>query len=136
MKHWQSLMKILADNCCLFMCYVEYCGIDPDTLSGWMPYFQHALEKKLIDEESTVLQPEKLIYSLTGRTCTVEKLSLSCELKDIKEKTIVKFSHNGYGHWVIVENGEVIFNSLDYSNCVVKGKITDARIVKMKEKLV
>jgi hypothetical protein len=44
----------------------------------------------------------------------------------------VKFTNGKYSHWVVVENGKVVFNSLQYSNCVEKGKPTEARIIKIK----
>ena len=53
-------------------------------------------------------------------------------IKKIKEKTIVKFTNGKYSHWVVAENGKVVFNSLKYSKCVSEGKPTEARIIKIK----
>jgi hypothetical protein len=62
---------------------------------------------------------------------SLEKVQIK-DIKKIKEKTIVKFTNGKNGHWVVVENGKVVFNSLQYSNCVEKGKATEARIIKIK----
>jgi hypothetical protein len=53
-------------------------------------------------------------------------------IKNIKEKTIVRFTIGNTGHWVVAENGKVVFNSLKYSKCVSEGKPTEARIIKIK----
>ena len=36
------------------------------------------------------------------------------------------------GHWVGVEEGKVVFNSLTYSRCLEEGKPTECRIIKLK----
>ena len=62
---------------------------------------------------------------------SLEKVQIK-DLKKIKEKTIVKFTNGKYSHWVVAENGKVVFNSLKYSKCVSEGKPTEARIIKIK----
>ena len=34
----------------------------------------------------------------------------------------VRYVYNGRGHWVVVDNGKIVFNSLINSQCVTKGK--------------
>ena len=34
----------------------------------------------------------------------------------------VRYVYNGKGHWVVVEKGKIVFNSLINSQCVAKGK--------------
>jgi hypothetical protein len=62
---------------------------------------------------------------------SLEKVQIK-DIKKIKEKTIVKFINGKNGHWVVAENGKVVFNSLQYSNCVENGRPTEARIIKIK----
>jgi hypothetical protein len=72
------------------------------------------------------------IKQLTGREMlSLEKKNITT-IKNIKEKTIVKFTNGKFSHWVVVENGKVVFNSLKYSKCVSEGKPTEARIIKIK----
>ena len=89
------------------------------------------MKHNALDVDCTVYWAE-CIKQLTGREMeSLEKVQIK-DLKKIKEKTIVKFSNGGYSHWVVAENGKVVFNSLKYSKCVSEGKPTEARIIKIK----
>ena len=65
------------------------------------------------------------------KVCRPGGLKLRKTIKDIKEKTIVRFTRGKLGHWVVVENGEVVFNSLSYSRCVEEGNPSECRILKI-----
>ena len=89
------------------------------------------MKHNALDVDCTVIW-SLCIKQLTGREMeSLEKVQIK-DIKKIKEKTIVKFTNGKYSHWVVVENGKVVFNSLQYSNCVAKGKPTEARIIKIK----
>ena len=89
------------------------------------------MKHNALDVDCTVYWAE-CIKQLTGREMeSLEKVQIK-DLKKIKEKTIVKFTNGKYSHWVVVDNGKVVFNSLQYSNCVENGKATEARIIKIK----
>ena len=45
----------------------------------------------------------------------------------------VRYSYNGYSHWVLVEDGKVIFNSLDDSQCVKYGTPKESRLITIGE---
>ena len=128
--HPQSAIKEFNNNTCLFICYVFCCGLLPDSLADWMGFYKTALEKKVITQEGFILDADKLIYCLTGKKVTVIKKDIT-NIKDIKEKTPVLYSINGKdGHFVVVENGKIIFNPLEVSQNVNKGKPISARIIK------
>jgi hypothetical protein len=92
------------------------------------------IEHKAIGKDCTVYWVDAIRY-LTGRTAFVEFKTVqnASELKDIKGRIIVRYDHNGYNHWVGVENGEVVYNSLNDSVCVRYGKPTQARIIHLNE---
>ncbi len=125
----QTELKLLTDNCCLFMCYLWCMGIQPEKKSSWLRYLADALDAKLIDEECTVLDAPKLIEHFTGRKYSVTKKAVTT-ISDIVKPTPVKFRADGFiPHWVVVENGEIVFNPLLNSKSVSKGKPCDARII-------
>ena len=41
----------------------------------------------------------------------------------------VRYSYNGYSHWVLIEDGKIVFNSLDDSKCVEYGIVKEARLI-------
>lgn len=130
-KHPQSAIQKFNNNTCLFMCYVYCVGLIPDTLSSWMDYYKTALEKKVISEEGFILDAEKLIFCLSGRKVSVTKKEIK-SLSEIKEMAPVLFSINGKdGHFVVVENGKIVFNPLEVSQNVNKGKPISARIIRL-----
>ena len=114
------------------MCYVYCVGLIPDTLSSWMDYYKTALEKKVISEEGFILDAEKLIFCLSGRKVSVTKKAIT-DIKDIKQMCPVMYSMDGgkSGHFVVVENGQIVFNPLEVSQNVNKGKPISARIIRM-----
>ena len=131
MKFPQTAIKKFNDSTCLFMCYLYCIGIEPDKLSSWMRYYADALDKGVLSEEGYVLDGEKLLYLLTGKKYTIEKAAID-SIKDLKGPYPVQYVCGDYGHFVVVENGEIVFNPLEYSNCVTNGRPASARILKLK----
>lgn len=127
--HDQKLKAIKDYACCAFS-LIYWLGIDCSDVDAIM-LVSDLINHKALDVDCTVIW-SLCIKQLTGREMeSLEKVQIK-DLKKIKEKTIVKFSNGGYSHWVVCENGKVVFNSLQYSNCVAKGKPTEARIIKIK----
>lgn len=131
MKSPQTKLIKVANNCCLFLCYLRYIGIIPENLINLVKYIEDAQKEKLIDEECTVLDAEKLLKHFSGKSFSVIKKAIS-SINDIKELSPVRFDFGSNQHWVLVANGEIVFNSLEFSNCVAKGYPTTARIIKLK----
>ena len=129
-KHFPTpkLKSIKEYACCAFS-LMYYLGIDPTDITAIMTV-SDLIDKHALDSDCTVYWAES-IKALTGRTMlSLEKKPIKT-IKDIKEKTIVKFSRGKVGHWVVVENGAVVFNSLNYSRCVEEGTPTECRIIKI-----
>lgn len=142
MKHPQTLaeelykhfptpkLKAIKDYACCAFTLIWWLGIDCSDVDAIM-LVSDLMNHNALDVDCTVIW-SLCIKQLTGREMeSLEKIQIK-DIKKIKERTIVKFSNGGYSHWVGVEGGKVVFNSLKYSNCVAKGKPTEARIIKIK----
>lgn len=140
MKFPQTTAKELAKNCfqigenaCLAMCYIFCAGIDPENELEYIKIVNRAVNEKILDSDCTVLDADKFIKWLTGRTVSVAKKTLTAEkeLEELKDCTPVKYKYgNLAGHWVVVKDGKIVFNPLINSINVNKGKPVDARIIK------
>lgn len=45
----------------------------------------------------------------------------------------VRYSYNGYSHWVLVEDGKIVFNSLEDSQSVKYGTPKESRLITIGE---
>ena len=123
-------LNSIKDYACCAFTLLWWLGIDCDDITAIMTV-SDLIKSHALDEDCTVYWA-KCIQQLTGREMeSLEKVSIS-SIKKIKEKTIVRFMNGKSGHWVGVEDGKVVFNSLVYSKCVAEGKPTEARIIKIK----
>lgn len=130
-KHFptQKLKSIKEYACCAFT-LMWWLGIDCDDTTAIMTV-SDLINTKALDVDCTVYWAE-CIRQLTGREMeSLEKVQIT-GIKKIKEKTIVRFMRGKVGHWVGVENGKVVFNSLAFSRSVEEGKPAEARIIKIK----
>ena len=130
-KHFHDpKLKAIKDYACCAFSLIYWLGIDCSDVDAIM-LVSDLMKHNALDVDCTVIW-SLCIKQLTGREMeSLEKVQIK-DLKKIKEKTIVKFTNGKYSHWVVVENGKVVFNSLKYSNCVENGKATEARIIKIK----
>lgn len=123
MKQAQDKIKELADGLCLALCYTELWGVHND--GDKLKIIAEAVRQGYILWDGTVKKPVDLA-KLCGRM----------EVKDIKKVTtydghdtvVANFAHNGFNHFVLVKDGEVVWNSLEKSVCVENGKIESFRI--------
>ena len=119
----QDKIKQLADGICLALCYTELWGIKND--GDKLKIIAEAVRQGFIEWDGTVKNPVG-IAKLCGRM----------EVRDIKKVTtyeghdtvIANFTHAGFNHFVLVKDGEVVWNSLEHSKCVENGHIESYRI--------
>lgn len=130
-KHFPTpKLKAIKDYACCAFTLIWWIGIDCSDVDAIM-LVSDLMNHKALDDECTVYWAE-CIKKITGREMlSLEKKNITT-IKNIKEKTIVKFTRGKIGHWVGVENGKVVFNSLSFSRCVAEGKPTECRIIKIK----
>lgn len=131
----QSQIINIGHNCCLVHCYLYCIGIEPSTIEYFKITYdaiRAGVEKSGVESDCTVSNPERFLKWLTGKDFTVNK-KVVVSIKDIKEPTPVRFVAPGYTpHFVVVENGEIVYDGYADSQSVAKGKAADARIIKLK----
>lgn len=112
------------------MCYIYCAGIDPNNEIEYIRIVDNAIKNNVLEKDCTVKSAEKFLQYITGKKTVVIKKSIT-DIKDIKNLTPVKYKVDGLqGHWVVAENGKIVFNSLANSINVEKGKPTEARVIK------
>lgn len=125
-------IKAIGDYGCLAMCYIYCAGIDPDNELEYINIVNRAIKRGILDKECTVLDANKLLEFVTGRKYIVTKKQLTEDftINNLTEPTPVLYKYNGKGHFVVVQKGKIIFNSLMNSVCVAKGKAQEVRLIK------
>lgn len=122
--------KEIGKNSCLAMCYIYCAGIDPDNEIEYIRTVNNAINAGILEKDCTVKDAERFLMWLTGRKTAVAKKTVS-DIKDIKSPTPVRYKADGMGgHWVVVEDGKIVFNSITNSLNVTKGKPVEARVIK------
>lgn len=115
----QTKCKIIGDYGCLAFIYL-WCAELPESLL--ISDFNKLWGKGIIDKECTVLDAERY-FAHFGIKASVNK---SFEAPMDGSRYAARWECNGFAHWVGMINGKVVENTLDYSNCVAKGKINEA----------
>lgn len=118
----------IAHGGCLALCYLYCVGIISDDAILAVQNVKNAMDKGLLDSNCSVLDADKFLEHFTGRKFRVEKRKID-SIDSIKDATPVCYEFNGNQHWVVIENGKIVFNPLRNSVCVAKGKPTDSRII-------
>lgn len=128
---FENLVNIEKYGCCAFV--LLWClKIEPESDLDAILMLRKMIKAKVIGMDCTVIWADAVKF-LTGKNCTVDFISIN-DIKDIKERTPVRFDYGGKSHWVGVENGKVAFNPLEASLCVTKGKPASMRKITLKGK--
>ena len=132
-SHVSKNLQSIANYGCLAMCYLYCIGLDGDAVH-YIEYLSRAMEKGLLDKDCTVLDGAKYLNHFCGedRYRVIKKDISDTDLKNIKNRTPVRFDYNGKSHWVVFENGHLVFNPLLNSICVNKGHAATARIISLR----
>lgn len=130
-KHFPTpKLKSIKENACCAFTLLWWLGIDCSDIEAIM-IVSDLIKTKALDPDCTVYWAE-CIRQLTGRTMeSLDKVPIT-SIKKIKERTIVRYTRGAKGHWVGVQNGKIVFNSLSKSLCVEEGKPTEMRLIKIK----
>ena len=112
-------MEMIGKYGCLAMCYLWCMGIH-DTVEI-IRIVSDCMDKGILDNECTVLDARKYLRYVTGKEYEVTKKQFN-DLKKIEEPYPVRYVYEGKAHWVVVEKGKIVFNSLINSLCVTKGR--------------
>ena len=117
MKKIQDIYKTLGDYGCLLLCYLHEANIDVNITK----YFSELVELDIIDEECFIKDGNRLLKYF-GSELRVKRGF------NPNGNTIVKFrtANSKEGHFVVInKNREIVFNSLENSNCVKNGFIDE-----------
>lgn len=117
MKKIQDIYKSLGEYGCLLLCYLHEANIDVDITK----YFNELVELDIIDNDCFILDANRLLKYF-GSELRVKRGF------NPNGNTIVKFrtANSNEGHFVVVnKNREIVFNSLEESNCVKNGFIDE-----------
>lgn len=124
----QTFFEKAGKGACLSLCYIK--AVKPDaTETEMFDILWQASQKGIIDanDDCYVRDAISLMKLANPKQYSVTKQNIS-SIQGI-ELGAVNFENNGYNHWVLVEKGQIIFDSLDDSKCVKYGKPTSARII-------
>ena len=117
MKKIQDIYKSLGEYGCLLLCYLHEANIDVDITK----YFNELVELDIINEDCFILDANRLLKYF-GSELRVKRGF------NPNGNTTVKFrtAASNEDHFVVVnKNREIVFNSLENSNCVKNGFIDD-----------
>ena len=120
----QDIYKKLGNYGCLLLCYLRESNTNVDITK----YFNELVQLSIIDEECYILDANRLLKFFGSDKRVARGFNPN-------GNTIVKFrtAASNEGHFVVInKNREIVFNSLENSNCVKNGFIdeTSARYLK------
>lgn len=136
LKNPQTLMEQLANNMCLLCCYfyitAKHTGMECTDYT-MMKACIDAWRNGKVNNECYVSDPESLIKFWCGEKPIVSHVSdLQQVVSYLKsgDMVVAKYSIDGKnGHFVVMQNNKIIFNSLEHSKNVDKGAVISLRLV-------
>ncbi len=111
----QSVCEKIGQNGCLILCDCYIAHINPIEA---IEKFSALVDEKIVREDCYVLNHEKLIYFLSGRRINYIRTNMPPE----NCLYISNWVYNKNNHFVVMKNNQIVWNPLDYSVCVNKGK--------------
>lgn len=120
----QTKLKNIGDYGCLCFCYLYMIGIPPESL---IEHYEDLIQQGIIDNECFVKDGFAFCKYFLKRDVKIIFTSVDNKQYD---KYISNFTYNGKNHFVVTDKDDkVLFNSLDHSICVEKGRISGKRTV-------
>lgn len=120
----QTKLKNIGDYGCLCFCYLYFIGVPPENL---ITHYEDLIDRNIIDEECFVKDGYAFCKYFLGKDVKIIFTSVDNKQYD---KYISNFTYNGKNHFVVTDKDDnVLFNSLDFSVCVNKGKIAGKRSI-------
>lgn len=124
MSSIQTKLKNIGDYGCLCFCYLYMIGIPLESL---IEHYEELIKQGIIDNECFVKDAFAFCKYFLKKDVKIIFTSVDNKQYD---KYISNFTYNGKNHFVVTDKDDkVIFNSLDHSVCVEKGRISGKRTV-------
>lgn len=117
----QSICESMGKYACLIFCDCFLVGIEPIEA---IKQFNDLVEKRITKEDCFVNSHTNLIYALSGRRVNYIK---SDTPPNDDRLYISNYVYKNSNHFVVCQDGQIVFNSLDDSQCVKYGKPCDYR---------
>ena len=117
MKKIQDIYLSIGNYGCLIFCYLNEACVKADIVK----HFEELVQLSIIDEDCFVLDANRLLKYFGSDKRVVRGFNPN-------GNTIVKFrtAASNEGHFVVInKNREIVFNSLEESNCVKNGFIDE-----------
>jgi hypothetical protein len=134
---FQDFCKSIGNGGCLAAVYVRAVLGEKATPTMMFDALWQAAKFNIIDanDDCYVNDAVQLMGSINPyKRYSVEKLKIT-SIEELKgQLAAVNFQNGDFNHWVLVDKGEIIFDSLEDSQCVKYGKPTSSRIIKMEDK--
>ena len=130
----QAFFKSAGEGSCLALCYIRAALGKDATPQMMFDALYKAAERNIINVKKDcfvedaialmkVANPKKVYSVIKKDVSSIAGIKLGA----------VRYSYNGYSHWVLVENGKIAFNSIDDSQCVKYGTVKEARLIAIGE---
>lgn len=134
MLNIQDFFKSAGEGSCLALCYIRAALGKDVTPQMFFDVLWKAAERNIINVKKDCFVEDAVALMKVAnpaKVYSVVKKDVSC-ITGIKLGA-VRFSYNGYSHWVLVEKGEIVFNSTEDSQCVKYGIPKEARFIAVGE---
>lgn len=137
-KEQAASMKALGESGCLAFCYAYTADALLKRKTNEAEMIMRLCQARgdgVIDAQCNVYDANYLLRYYGGRKFDVKKTSIADgDISHIIKPTPVRFLAKGHGgHWVVVENGQIVWNPLIWSFNVEHGKAIEAREVALLE---
>lgn len=108
----QDIFLSLGNYGCLLFCYLNEADIRVDIIR----YFEKLVQLHIIDEDCFILDGNRLLKFFGSNKRVVRGINE-------KGNTIVPYKYLDNEHFIIIDvNKNIIFNSMENSNCVTYGE--------------
>ena len=130
----QDFFKSAGNGACLALCYIRASLGKDATPQMMIDALWKAADRNIVNIKKDCFVEDAIALMKVAKPTKV----FSVIKKDISSIANIKlgavrYSYNGYSHWVLVENGKIVFNSLDDSQCVKYGTPKEARLITIGE---
>lgn len=130
----QDFFKSAGNGACLALCYIRAALGKDATPQMMIDALYKAAERNIVNVKKDcfvedaialmkVANPKKVYSVIKKDVSSISGIKLGA----------VRYSYNGYSHWVLVENGKIVFNSLDDSQSVKYGTPKESRLITVGE---
>lgn len=124
-----SAFRTVAESACCAFTLMWCLHMEPISDYEAIQTVREMISAGALKKDCTVKWYDAVKY-LTGRPLKGVDFVPVTDIKEIKDRAPVLYKAGNSYHWVGVENGEIKFNSLEYSKSVTTGKPVEARILK------